>query len=143
MVPTLLASGSAAEGDIGAYLPAAIALALGGFIAALLIGLVTAIGTVKEKSHYKRMPYEAGSIPVGSARRRVNVQFYIVALLFIAFDLETIFLFIWAPVARELGVYGLLAMGVFLLLLILGLVYEWKKGALQWSPRTAPEGDEA
>ena len=141
MVPTLLATGSAAEGDIAAYLPAAIALALGGFIAALLIGLVTAIGTRKDKGHYKRMPYEAGSIPFGSARRRINVQFYVVALLFIAFDLETIFLFIWAPVARELGVYGLLAMSVFLLLLILGLLYEWKKGALQWAPTLEQEGE--
>ncbi len=138
MVPTLLATGSAAEGDISAYLPAAVALALGGLIAAFLVKLVAFIGT-REKSYYKAMPFEAGSIPVGSARRRINVQFYVVALLFIAFDLETIFLFIWAPVARELGVYGLVTMGTFLVLLILGLVYEWKKGALHWAPDPGTE----
>ncbi len=134
MVPTLLATGSAAEADVAAYLPAAIALALGGIIGALLVGLVTVIGR-REKGPIKAMPFEAGSIPVGSARRRIHVQFYVVALLFIAFDLETVFLFIWAPVARDLGLYGLFAMGVFLLLLILGLVYEWKKGALDWAPK--------
>jgi len=135
MVPTLLAFGSAAADDLSAYLPVAIALCIAGAVAMGLVRLVTLIGR-RDKSTIMAMPFEAGSVPIGSARQRVNIQFYVVALLFIAFDLETVFLFIWAPVSRELGFAGLAVMSVFLLLLILGLVYEWKKGALNWAPGT-------
>ena len=133
MLPQLIASGSAAAGELSPYLPAAIALCIAGGVAMGLVALVTLIGK-REKSDIMGMPFESGSVPIGDARCRVNVQFYVVALLFIAFDIETVFLFLWAPVARELGFAGLAVMSVFLILLILGLVYEWKKGALNWAP---------
>jgi NADH-quinone oxidoreductase subunit A len=70
--------------------------------------------------------------PIGQAIRRFPVKFYVVAMLFIIFDIEAIFFFPYALVLRELGVYGLAAMGVFVLLLVAGFAYEWKKGALKW-----------
>jgi NADH-quinone oxidoreductase subunit A len=131
MLHTLLAQAAPAD-DLTPYVPAVILLLVGGLIAAGLVGLVTAIGT-RPKSATKAMPFEAGSVPIGQAWRRVHVRFYVVALLFIVFDLETVFLFLWAPILRDLGLYGLSIMGFFLLLLVIGLVYEWKKGALEWA----------
>jgi NADH-quinone oxidoreductase subunit A len=70
--------------------------------------------------------------PIGPAQRRVPVRFYLVAVLFIIFDVEVIFFLPWAVAMRDLGVYGLIVMGVFTLMLIVGFIYEWKKGALEW-----------
>lgn len=78
------------------------------------------------------MAYECGIIPIASARGRFSVKFFLIAMLFIVFDVETIFLFPWAVVFRELGGYGLAAVAPFLLLLIASLVYEWRRGALEW-----------
>jgi NADH-quinone oxidoreductase subunit A len=80
----------------------------------------------------KRAPYESGMKPIGPAIRRMPVKFYLVAVLFILFDIEVIFFLPYAVITRDLGVYGLLVMGVFLFILIVGFVYEWKKGALEW-----------
>lgn len=131
MIPPLLAASVASPDDLAVYVPVAITLALGGLIAMGLVVLVTRIG-LREKSHIKAMPFESGSVPIGDARKRVHVQYYVVALLFIVFDLETVFLLIWAPVFRDLGLYGLTVMGPFIALLVIGLFYEWKKGALDW-----------
>lgn len=132
MVPTLLAALDPAAEDLGSYLPVVITLLVAGGLAVLIVGLVTAIGR-RRLGAVKSMPFEAGSIPIGSARQRIHVQFYVVALLFIVFDLETVFLFIWAPIFRDLGFYGLSVMAFFLVLLVVGLVYEWKKGAIDWA----------
>jgi NADH-quinone oxidoreductase subunit A len=70
--------------------------------------------------------------PIGPAVRRLPVKFYLVAVLFIIFDVEVVFFLPWAVVLRELGMYGLLTMGVFVFILTVGLIYEWKKGALEW-----------
>ena len=80
----------------------------------------------------KSSPYESGILPLGDTRERFSVKFYLVAILFIVFDLETIFLIPWGVMFRELGLFGLIEMGVFVLILLVGLVYAWKKGALQW-----------
>ncbi len=80
----------------------------------------------------KTSPYECGFEAFEDARMKFDVRFYLVAILFIIFDLEIAFLFPWAVVLDELGTFGLLAMGVFLLILVVGFIYEWRKGALEW-----------
>jgi NADH-quinone oxidoreductase subunit A len=116
---------------LDAYLPVLILLGL---------SLVQAVGMVV-LSHFvsplrptsvKSAPYESGVLPLGSTRERFSVKFYMVAILFIVFDVETVLLFPWAVAMRTLGWGGLMAVGIFLLVLTVGLVYEWKKGALQW-----------
>ena len=86
----------------------------------------------RKPTERKNAPYESGMNPIGSAVRRLPVKFYLVAVLFILFDIEIIFFMPWAVIFRELGVYGLVVMGLFLFILTVGLVYEWKKGALEW-----------
>src|ERR1700684_4441190 len=83
-------------------------------------------------SKTKLMPYECGIDPIDSARGRYTVRFYIVAILFVVFDVETIFLFPWAVQFKLLGLFGLLEMMVFLGILIVGYIWIWKKGALEW-----------
>ena len=80
----------------------------------------------------KRSPYECGFEPFEDAQMKFDVRFYLVAILFIIFDLEIAFLFPWAIVLNDLGVFGLLAMFLFLGILVVGFIYEWKKGALEW-----------
>lgn len=80
----------------------------------------------------KLLPYECGITPVGSARERFHTRFYLVAMLFIVFDLETVFLYPWAVVQKQLQVFGLIEMAIFIVILLLGLVYVWGKGALEW-----------
>ena len=80
----------------------------------------------------KLAPYECGVEPVGSARNRFHVKFYLVALLFILFDIEAVFLYPWAVTFRQLGLYGLIEMGLFILILFVGYVYLLGKRALEW-----------
>ena len=80
----------------------------------------------------KLSPYECGFEAFEDARMKFDVRYYLVAILFILFDLEIAFLFPWAIVLRELGMFGLLSLLVFLAILVVGFVYEWKKGALEW-----------
>lgn len=80
----------------------------------------------------KNSPYECGFDPVGDTRLPFDVRFYLVAILFILFDLETAFLFPWAVVLRHIGHVGFWAMMIFLAILLIGFIYEWKKGALEW-----------
>lgn len=80
----------------------------------------------------KLSAYECGFAPFEDARLPFDVRFYLVAILFIIFDLETAFLFPWAVVLRHIGVFGLVSMAIFLGLLLIGFVFEWKKGALEW-----------
>jgi NADH-quinone oxidoreductase subunit A len=82
----------------------------------------------------KDMPYECGIVPTGSARERFSVRFYLVAMVFILFDIEAIFLYPWAVVYRELKLFAFLEMLVFIVLVLCGFFYIWKKGALDWSP---------
>lgn len=80
----------------------------------------------------KLAPYESGMTPLGDTRERFSVKFYMVAILFIVFDLETIFLLSWGVVMRSLGWEGFVAAMIFIVVLTVGMIYEWKKGALEW-----------
>lgn len=80
----------------------------------------------------KNSPYECGFEAFEDARMKFDVRYYLVAILFILFDLEIAFLFPWAVVLKDIGLFGFLAMLVFLFVLVVGFIYEWKKGALEW-----------
>ena len=113
------------------YLPIliflSVALVLG--LLMLSIGFLFGKGT---KSKAKLSPYECGFDPFEDARIPFDVRYYLVAILFIIFDLEIAFLFPWAVSLNEIGIAGIIAMGIFLLVLVIGFIYEWKKGALEW-----------
>ncbi|MBT8337712.1 MAG: NADH-quinone oxidoreductase subunit A [Gemmatimonadetes bacterium] len=115
----------------GAYLPL---LLLFGVSILNAIGMVVTSHIVNpgRPTSEKLMPYESGMIPLGSTRARFSVKFYMVAISFIVFDLETIFLVPWAVEMRNLGWAGFMPMLLFVAVLTLGLVYEWKKGGLEW-----------
>ena len=106
------------------------------FILAVGFALVTlflsAIFGKRKITPQKMIPYECGMDPIGEARKRFSVRFYIVAMLFIVFDIEAVFLYPWAVIFRELKIFGLAEMGVFIAILLVGFVYVWKKGALEW-----------
>lgn len=80
----------------------------------------------------KDMPYESGMVPLGDTRARFSVKFYMVAISFIIFDLEAIFLIPWAVEMRTLGWEGFIAVSIFMVVLVVGLIYEWRKGGLDW-----------
>ena len=85
------------------------------------------------KDRVKDMPYECGIAPTGDARHRFSVKFYLVGMLFILFDIEAIFLYPWAVVYRELKFFGFLEMLIFIVLILAGFFYIWKKGVLDWA----------
>ena len=117
------------------YLPVLIFLIVAAALAALLLGLGTGIGRYFARFHGDReklSPYECGFEAFEDTRMRFDVRYYLVAILFIVFDLEIAFLFPWAVALRKIGAFGLIAMGVFLAILVVGFIYEWKKGALEW-----------
>ena len=113
------------------YLPILIFLVMGVVfgVAPLVAGFV--LGPRRPDSA-KLSPYECGFEAFEDSRMKFDVRFYLVAILFIIFDLEIAFLFPWAVVLTEIGWFGFLAMAVFLIILVVGFAYEWKKGALQW-----------
>jgi NADH-quinone oxidoreductase subunit A len=117
------------------YLPVLIFLALATALAALLLTLGGVLGRLSARhpgDPEKLSAYECGFEAFEDTRMRFDVRYYLVAILFIIFDLEIAFLFPWAVALDHLGSAGLAAMGVFLLILIIGFAYEWKKGALEW-----------
>lgn len=81
-------------------------------------------------------PYECGMPPVGNPRERFSVKFFLVAMVFVIFDIEIVFLFLWAIVFKDLGIFGLIEMGIFLGILVLALAYVWEKGVLEWASKT-------
>jgi len=113
------------------YIAIAMMIAVATLIAAIAIGLGELLGP-KKTSKVKEEPYESGIVPMGPGTRRMPVRFYLIAVLFILFDIEVIFFLPWAVVFRQLGVFGLLEMAVFIGILLIGYVYAWKKGALEW-----------
>jgi NADH-quinone oxidoreductase subunit A len=98
------------------------------------VGMVVAshLITRRRPTPEKDMPYESGMIPLGDTRHRFSVKFYMVAISFIVFDLEAVFLIPWAVEMRELGWPAFFAVGIFLVVLTVGFVYEWLKGGLEW-----------
>jgi len=105
------------------YFVATVAVAAGMIGASYLLG-------ARSRHRGKTDPYESGVASTGTARLRVPVRFYLVAVLFVVFDLEAAFIFVWALVVREAGWAGYATMGIFLLILLAALVYEWRQGAL-------------
>lgn len=113
------------------YLPIAILLIFAIGLAVLVIVLGHAFGPRRPTAR-KMQPYESGMIPIGPGTRRMPVRFYLVAVLFILFDIEVVFFLPWAIVFRKLGLFALAEMMVFVFILLVGYVYAWKKGALVW-----------
>ncbi len=117
------------------YFPVLLFILVGGAVGVMPImlgsGLSRLLGVHRPDSE-KLSPYECGFEAFEDARMKFDVRYYLVAILFIIFDLEIAFLFPWAIVLQEIGLFGLLAMVVFLAILVVGFIYEWKKGALEW-----------
>ena len=113
------------------YIAIAVMIAVATLIASIAIGLGELFGPKKNTSA-KSMPYESGMNPYGEGTRRMPVRFYLIAVLFILFDIEVVFFLPWAIAFRKLGMFGLAEMVVFLVILSVGYVYAWKKGALEW-----------
>jgi NADH-quinone oxidoreductase subunit A len=116
---------------LGAYLPILLLV-----IVAIGFGLVSLVASSligqKKPSALKLQPYESGCDPVGTARERYSIKFYLIAMMFILFDIEAVFLYPWAILYKKLGVFGLVEMGLFIAILFVGYIYVWKKGALEW-----------
>ena len=130
-----------------AYLDSYGGLLLMFILACGLAGVLVLASTLVGKhthSRAKDQPYECGMAPIGDARQPFSVHFYLVALVFILFDIEAIFLYPWAVVYRELKLFAFFEMLLFIVLILAGFFYIWKKGALDWSKedpeRTGPDG---
>jgi NADH-quinone oxidoreductase subunit A len=113
------------------YFPVLLFLAVSAVVGIALIVIGNLLGP-KRPTAEKSAPYECGFEAFEDARMRFDVRYYLIAILFIIFDLEIAFVFPWATVFGKLGLQGLVEMGIFLSLLVLGFVYVWKKGALEW-----------
>jgi NADH-quinone oxidoreductase subunit A len=101
-------------------------------VASAMIGLSALLGR-RLRDPVKSTPYESGMQPVGSARERLSVKFYLVAMVFILFDIEAIFLYPWAVIYRQLRLFAFFEMLLFIVLVLCGFFYIWKKGVLDWS----------
>jgi NADH-quinone oxidoreductase subunit A len=117
------------------YLPLLILLAISVVNAIFMVGISEVLNP-RKATPVKLSPYESGIDPLGGTRERFSVKFYVVAILFIVFDVETVFLVPWAVVMREVGLAGFVAAAIFIFILTVGLIYEWKKGALEWDRTT-------
>ena len=113
------------------YLPILIFLGIAAFVAVAAVGLSFLLAKQKPDAE-KLSAYECGCPPVRDAHAKFDVRFYLVSILFIIFDLEVAFLFPWAVSLGDIGLFGFLSMILFLTVLTVGFVYEWKKGALEW-----------
>jgi NADH-quinone oxidoreductase subunit A len=122
------------------YLPLLLHFAIATFVAVAIVTLSWLIGQHKP-NRAKLSPYECGVPPVGDARERFSVKFYMVAMLFILFDVEAVFLYPWAVILRELKMFGFWEMIVYIGIFLVGLFYVWKKGVLDWGVSSARRGD--
>lgn len=113
------------------YAPILIFLVISGVLGLVLLGIGFALGR-GEKDPEKLSPYECGFEAFEDTRMRFDVRYYLVAILFIIFDLEIAFFFPWAVALDRIGLFGLAAMSVFLAVLVVGFIYEWRNGALEW-----------
>ena len=115
-----------------AYIPIAIFVVVAtGF--ALFTLVFSSLLHSEKYNKVKFEPYECGIEPRTDARDRYSIRYYLVAMLFVIFDVETVFMFPWAVVLERLGIFGLIEMVVFLFILVVGFIYAWKKGALEWA----------
>jgi NADH-quinone oxidoreductase subunit A len=122
------------------YLPLLIHFGIATGLAAAIVTLSWLIGQHKP-NRAKMSPYECGVAPVGDARSRFSVKFYLVGMLFILFDVEAVFLYPWAVILRELRMFGFWEMLVYIGILLVGLFYVWKKGVLDWGLSHPKRGD--
>ena len=113
------------------YLPLLMHFLLAGIVATAIVTLSWLIG-YRRPTRAKLAPYECGMVPVGDARQRFSVKFYMVAMLFILFDVEAVFLYPWAIILRDLKMFGFWEMLVYVGIVLVGFFYIWKKGALDW-----------
>ena len=113
------------------FLPILVIIVLSTALGFLVVGLGHLIGP-RHPTQRKGEPYESGMRPYGPGARRVPIHFYLMAVMFILFDIEIVFLLPWAVTLRSLGTFGLVAMAVFIGVLMVGYVYMWKKGAMEW-----------
>jgi len=114
------------------WFPVLVQILIAMAVAGAMIGLSAILGR-RVKDSVKSSPYESGMKPVGNARERFSVKFYLVAMVFILFDIEAIFLYPWAVVYRRLKLFGFFEMLLFIALVLCGFFYIWKKGVLDWS----------
>src|SRR6266849_4603797 len=114
------------------FFPVLVQIVIAVVVAAALVALSYLIGK-RVKDRVKDSPYECGIAPTGSARERFSVKFYLVGIVFILFDIETVFLYPWAVVFRELKMFAFVEMLLFIVLILAGFFYIWKKGALNWA----------
>jgi NADH-quinone oxidoreductase subunit A len=119
------------ETYLDSYAPVLIHVLAAAGLSAIVVLLSTFVGH-RRPSREKMQPYECGVLPVGDAREPFSVKFYLVAMVFILFDVEAIFLYPWALVYRDLRLFGFVEMLMFILVVLAGYVYLWKKGALDW-----------
>ena len=113
------------------FFPVLVIFFFAGAVVLALLLIAEKVGP-KKPSVVKGEPFESGNPPKGDARVRFSVKFYLVAMLFLVFDIEVVFLYPWAILFRRLGLFGLVEMGIFLFILSVGFIYVWKKGALEW-----------
>ena len=114
------------------YFPLVVQIVLAAVVAGALVFISTFLGK-RVRDRAKDMPYESGMKPIGTARDRFSVKYYLVAIVFILFDIEAIFLYPWAVVYRELKLFAFFEMLIFIVLILAGFFYIWKKGALEWN----------
>lgn len=121
----------------GSYVPTEYLPILIIMIVAVLFGTVTLlvgnIFRIKRPYKEKLVPYESGNLPVGEPREKFSVKYYIIAMLFVVFDVEAVFLYPWAIVYDKIGLYALVEMILFILILIIGYIYAWRKEAFKWN----------
>src|SRR5882757_140402 len=125
---------------VRSYLPLMIHFLLAGALATALVTLSWIIG-FRKPNRAKMSPYECGMTPIGDARERFSVKFYMVAMLFILFDVEAVFLYPWAVILKDLKMFGFWEMLVYVGIMLVGFFYVWKKGALDWGKPSARRGE--
>src|SRR3989475_5042638 len=113
------------------YFSLVVLFAFAGIVVLALLFIAQTVGP-KSSNPAKAEPFESGNPPKGDARIRFPVKFYLIAMLFLIFDIEVVFLYPWAILFRRLGILGLVEMGIFLLILMIGFIYAWRRGALEW-----------
>jgi NADH-quinone oxidoreductase subunit A len=120
------------SGGLGQYLPVVLLAGLGAVFAVASVLASRALAP-RRPTPAKLMPYECGIVPERMPKERFPVKFYVIAMLFIVFDIETIFLFPWAVTFRQLGLFGLVEMTIFIALVFVAYVYVWQRGGLEWT----------
>src|SRR6516164_4481697 len=122
------------------YLPLLLHLLAAAVVASAIVILSWLLGK-RRPTRAKLSPYECGMVPVGDARSRFSVKFYLVAMLFILFDVEAVFLYPWAVILRRLKMFGFWEMLVYIAIVLVGFFYVWKKGVLDWGPTSSTRGE--